>query len=347
MSLLVVPSPAWTLKYRGVTITQRIEKMVIAIEYVSFESGASPDLEITLEDRDRRWQGGWFPVRGDEIDLSIGYANALVSCGTFQVDEVELDCPPDVVKMKCLAVTITPDARTPISQQYESMTLADIAKLIAGRHGWALVNTPEQINIEFERVTQNQETDVEFLHKLARENNYEFTVKGGQLIFYSRTALENQAPIATFIRGDGELIRANFKAKTNLTYKAATVSYQNPDTKQLITATVKALPPVAVGDTYVVQKQCENAQDAVQKARAALHDHNALIVTGTLNCPGNPIPAGSVIAVSGWGNFDGNYMISKASHHLSRNEGYRTDFEIRSLNAPADGSDPADSGESA
>jgi uncharacterized protein len=337
-ALMPVPSPAWTLDYRGVAITGRIEKMVVGIEYTSFESGASPDLEITLEDRDRRWQGPWFPQRGDQVDVSIGYTGALVPCGRFQVDEVTLDGPPDQVKMKCLAVLITPDARTPNSIPYENFTLAQIADLIAGKHGWSLVNAPEAIDIQYERVTQNQETDVEFLHRLARENNYDFTVKGGQLIFYSKTALENQAAVFTYRRGDGNEEKFSFTAKTHVTYKSATVSYQNPDTKALITATVDADPAVAVGDTLPLQMQCENGQDAAQKAKAALHDHNMLIVTGKLTIPGQTIPAGSVIAVSGFGQFDGDYMIAKAIHRVNRNEGYSTELELRSINAPADGS---------
>ena len=314
--------------------------MVLAIEYTSFEGGESPDLEITLEDRDRRWQNQWFPQRGDQVDLSIGYTGALASCGTFQVDEVELDLPPDQVKMKCLAVTITPDARTPNSLPYENMTLAAIAKIIAGKHGWTLIHAPEAINIQYDRVTQNQETDVEFLHRLARENNYDFTVKGGQLIFYSRTQLDQQAPVATFRRGDGNIVRGNFKAKTLPTYKSSTVSYQNPDTKELITGTADADPPVAVGDTLTQQMQCENAQDATQKARAALYDHNMLIVTGTLNIPGQMVLTGQPIAVAGFGKFDGNYMVSKAIHRLGRDQGYSTQLELRSLNAPAEGSGP-------
>lgn len=336
-----VPSPAWQLKYRGIAITGRIEKMVVSIEYTSFESGESPDLEVTLEDRDRRWQGRWFPQRGDEVDLSIGYDQDLTSCGTFQVDEVELDFPPDQVKMKCLAATITPDARSPISQGYENVDLGAIAKIIATKHGWTLVHAPERINIQYERVTQSQEMDLEFLHRLARENNYDFTVKGGQLIFYSRTQLESAGAIATFRRGDGSLISGNFKAKTQATYRAATVSYQNPDTKALITGTAEADPPVAVGDTLTLQMQCENAQDATQKARAALHDHNMLIVTGTLSIPGQAtIPTGKPVAIKGFGKFDGNYIIAKAIHRLSRSEGYKTQLELRSVNAPADGSGP-------
>jgi len=335
-SIAIVPTPAWGLTYRGVAITGRISKMVVSIEYTSFESGASPDLTVTLEDRDRRWQGPWFPQRGDQVDLSIGYDNApLTSCGTFQVDEVELTGPPDQVKMKCLAVTITPSARTPNSQAYETVDLISIATTIATKHGWSVVAAPEAINVRFDRVTQTQETDLEFLHRLARENNYDFTVKGGKLIFYSRSALESQAPAATWRRGDGQEEKFEFTAKTHVTYKAATVSYQNPDTKSLITQTVNAEPAVAVGDTLDLQMQCENGQDAAQKAKAALHDHNALIVTGKLTGPGQTIPAGSVIAVSGWGQYDGNYMIEKAIHRLARNEGYTTELEVRSLNAPS------------
>jgi phage protein D len=147
--------------------------------------------------------------------------------------------------------------------------------------------------------------------------------------------------IATFQRGDGIVVSGNFKAKTQATYKAATVSYQNPDTKALITATAEADPPVAVGDTLTLQMQCENAQDAKQKTIAALHDHNMLIVTGILNIRGQQtIPTGMPIAIKGFGNFDGNYMIAKAIHRLSRSDGYKTQLELRSVNAPADGSGP-------
>ena len=77
-SSIPVPKPAWQLKYRGLAITNRIEKMVTSIEYTSYEGGASPDLEVTLEDRDRpEWQGRWFPQRGDQVDLWIGYDEDL------------------------------------------------------------------------------------------------------------------------------------------------------------------------------------------------------------------------------------------------------------------------------
>ena len=52
-------------------------------------------------------------------------------------------------------------------------------------------------------------------------------------------------------------------------------------------------------------------------------------MTGKLTGPGQTIPAGSVIAVSGWGQYDGNcYMIEKAIiYRLARHEGYTTELE--------------------
>ena len=65
----------------------------------------------------------------DAIKMRSIYGSAtatptLFTAGLSRFDEVELNGPPDQVKMKCLAVTITPDARTPTSLPYESMDLA-------------------------------------------------------------------------------------------------------------------------------------------------------------------------------------------------------------------------------
>ena len=59
-----VRSPNWILLYSGVNITADISHMVLSISYADELGGRSGDLEIELEDRDKRWQGAWFPQRG-------------------------------------------------------------------------------------------------------------------------------------------------------------------------------------------------------------------------------------------------------------------------------------------
>src|SRR5579859_5221603 len=119
-----VRAPKWVLTYQGVNITANISRMVIAITYQDCLDGASGALEVELGDHDKRWQGSWAPSAGDLVNLMIGYAGeALLPCGGFQVDDVSLSGPPDVLHLRCLETYITPAMRTRNSVGYENQTL--------------------------------------------------------------------------------------------------------------------------------------------------------------------------------------------------------------------------------
>ena len=329
-----VRSPRWVLFYQGVNITARIERMIRRITYQDHGSNASDEVEVELEDRDKRWQGPWFPAEGDRLNLQIGYdGEALLNCGDFQVDEVELNGPPDVVTMRCLAASIKPAMRTPNTNGYENQTLIQIATQIASKYGLNVVASPDAINVSFDRVTQLQETDLAFLRRLANDHNYDFTVRGNNLVFYSRTALEQTAPVLAIVRGQTPVKQYEFKSRTQQIYKAAEVSYFNPDTKALVTGTATASPAPPTGDTLKLQKRCANGQVATLKAQASLHDHNMLQVTGKLTLSGTIVlRAMKNVTVQGWGDFDGTYHMDSARHTLERPGGYTTEIEIRSVN---------------
>lgn len=331
VTLYSVRAPAWTVTYRGVAITSRIETMVLSIIYTAPAGGAAPDLEIELEDRDKRWQGPWFPQRGDLVDVSIGYKNeALAPCPSFQVDEVELKGAPDVVHLRCLAAYITDAMRTPNSVSYDGQTLLQAAKTIATKYGFSLNGAAVNPDVSFACLRQNQESDLEFLQRIAGEHNYEFTVRGTRMVFYSRPALEQRPAAGILHRGD--VLSFNFKAKTHRIYKAAQINYFDPVTKLLITHTAEASPPVPTGDTIKLIRRCENGQQAALKAQAELHRRNMLQATSTLEIPGNVAMTGGVIVtLDGWGTYDGNYFISTARHKLSRSAGFTTELEARSL----------------
>jgi uncharacterized protein len=324
-----VSQPGWALTYKGKPITARIESQTVSVTYTSHAGGKAPELEFEIEDRDKLWQGPWFPTRGDLVALTIGYANqASVSCGNFQVDEVELEGPPDVMHLRCIAAYITPAMRTPNSTPYEGQTLLGIAGQVAKKYGFTVVGAAVSPDVTFARQTQNQETDLEFLHRLARDHNYEFTLRGQNLVFYSRPALELQGSIAIIYRSNET--RFHLKTKTHQVYAAAQVSYQDPATKQLYTQTATGSSPT--GDTLHLVRRCENGQQASLKAAAELHRHNMLQTTAEITMPGNTqMAAGARITVSGWGNYDSDYLIQTARHKLARGSGYTTEIELRSV----------------
>lgn len=321
----------WVLTYKGVNITADISSMVTSITYTDLLDGASGSLEIVLEDHVKRWQGPWNPTEGDVVNLMIGYAEEpLLPCGDFQVDELSLSGPPDLFHLRCLAAYITPAMRTPNSTGYENQTLTQIASMIAAKYGLALISADSASNPAFARVTQRQETDLAFLRRLARAHNYEFTIRGAQLVFYSRASLEDSAPAATIARKD--LMRFDFRTKTHRVYKAAQVSYQFPETKQLLTQTAASTPPAPNGDTLKLAVRCENGQQASVKAASALHAANMVRTTANLTAIGETVyAAGNTVTIAGFGSNDGKYLIESARHHLERATSYTTEIEARRI----------------
>jgi phage protein D len=331
----IVPSPQWILNYSGVDITADISAMVLAIRYVDRLEGASGELEIELEDSQKRWQGPWYPALGDTISLQIGYrGNALLDCGQFQIDELELDGPPDVMRLRCLAAYITPAMRTVNTVAYENMSILEIAAQIAMKYGLTMVvaSSESANDLLFERVTQRRQTDLEFLKRLALEHNFDFTVRASQLIFYERAALESVAAVAAITRSD--TVRFSFRNRARRIYEGAQFSYFDPDTKELISQSASVDTSSPTGDTLKIVARCENAQQARVKAEALLHLHNMVFIDASLDGPGNVVlVAGNNVQLSGWGALDGTYLIETARHHLGRANGYSTSIAARRVSA--------------
>ncbi len=325
-----VRTPAWQLTYASVNITADITGMVLGIDYDSREERLADELTVQLEDRDQRWQGPWYPVYGDTVTLQIGYAGEpLLPCGSFQVDAIELEGPPDVVHLKCLAAGITPSLRTRSSVGYENVSLASVADQIATKHNFTVVNAPPPTALIRARITQRHETDLAFLHRLAKQYNYDFSVRGTQLIFYPRTPLETAPTVLSIQRTD--VTKFEFKGKTGHIFAAATVSYQNFRTKSLISQTTTA-PAALTGDTLALPRRAESASDAQAQAVAELHRRTMHQLTCRIELPGTTrVVAGNNVAIAGFGGNDGVYLITRARHALDRANGYHTEFEGRLL----------------
>jgi uncharacterized protein len=322
-----VRSPRWQLTYQGVDITTETAPMVTRIAYTDYVSGLSGDLEIAFEDRDGRWQNSWYPTPGNQLSLAIGYlGETLLPCGEFQVDEVELTGPPDAFRIRCLAAFITPPMRTRNSLGYENQTLLGIAQFIADKYGFVLSSAGELVDVAFARVTQKNETDLAFLKRLAIEHGYDFTLRGPILVFYSRTVLEAVPPLLTISRS--ELERFEFRNRTHGTYLTSQVSYQRGLDKALISLSTAAAAPIPTTDVAKFVARCENAQQALVKAQAALLNNNTDFVEASLTMPGSvAIASGITVNMSGFGVFDGVYIIRTVCHQIDRAHGYVTGVE--------------------
>ena len=318
--------PIFKIEYNQKDITKDVSNQVLNIEYTDYEHGQSDEITITFDDTQKLWQSSWIPSKGDSLRVFIGYeGEKLLNCGVFEIDEIEFATPPDILTVKALATGITKALRQNNSVAYENKTLKQIASEIAQKHSLTLVGEIEDVRVE--RITQNQERDLTFLKKLAEQYGYIFKIAEGNLVFYKTEKLTGADAAKILYRID--LSRISLTEKTSKNYKAVTVSYHNPKTGKKITATAKNEKCVK-GDTLKITERCENKQQALLKAKAALAKGNNTI-EGSIDLIGTPsLIAGLNIELKDLGYFSGKYHITQTRHFIDRTSGYGTSLEVKS-----------------
>ena len=318
--------PIFKIEYNQKDITKDVSNQILNIEYTDYEHGQSDEITITFDDTQKLWQSSWIPSKGDSLRVFIGYeGEKLLNCGVFEIDEIEFATPPDTLIVKALATGITKALRQNNSVAYENKTLKQIASEIAQKHSLTLVGEIEDVRVE--RITQNQERDLTFLKKLAEQYGYIFKIAEGNLVFYKTEKLTGADAAKILYRTD--LTRITLSEKTSKNYKAVTVTYHNPKTGKKITATAKNEKCVK-GDTLKITERCENKQQALLKAKAALAKGNNTI-EGSIDLVGTPsLIAGLNIELKDLGYFSGKYHITQTRHFIDRTSGYGTSLEVKS-----------------
>lgn len=340
LSLSTIPEPKVIVIYERRDITTVISPALIEISYTDFMEGESDSVEILLEDVDRRWQNAWYPQHGDMVSVQLGYANGpLLPCGDFEVDEVELEGPPDTIRIKGLAAGVKRSVRTYNGRAYENTTLADIARTVAQRNKLKLSGTIEAVKIS--RVTQVYETDLTFLKRVAESYGYSFSVRGDKLTFFKRAELKKAESTLTITRQDVTSFR--FRDKVHGVVVAATVSYHDPKTKKTKKATVKdkeAKHNAHSADELKRNVRAENEQQAQLKADAALDLANEDQTGGGLTLPGEVrLMSGVNVLLVGFGAMDGKYTVTQARHRVSRSSGYGTEVDLKRVRDPEQGAE--------
>lgn len=332
MADVIVPQPQFKLTYDQKDITTELAPYILQITYTDVLEGESDELEVNIEDRDHRWKNGWFPGKGDKLALQIGYAGEATSnIGGFEIDEIEFNGAPDTISIRALAAGVQAALRTSNTKAFESKTLKQIAEELAAGQGLTLVGSGDNTGRSYQRVTQNNETDLAFLNRLGKAEGIVFSIKDGKLVWHDQAKLDEAQTVTVITRTDME--RFTFRAKTATTYKACQVSYHDPKTKSLKSHTEKA-DGVPSGDTLKLVERCETLDDAKAKAKAALRSSNGKQVEGSVTVYGNPkLRAGCNIEVQGLGLLDGGYQILKARHSMERGRGYTTELELSTSTA--------------
>lgn len=321
--------------YMGTNITTELAPNLLSFKYNDNE-GKSDEIQIDLEDRDRKWQDPWLPGDGDKITAAIRLLNwrkeggvSQLDCGTFFVDDVSFKGPPDTISIKALSVPFDSGGKdTAHTRAWENATLPAILGDVAISAGLTLVYDAPVFS--YDRVDQTRETDLSFAKRITKKEGLSVKVTRGQLVIYSELAYESKSTARTITRGESDVLSYNFnKAAAEEKYKTAEVSYFDDKQKKNVKY-VYQVPGVDKGPTLKINKRAKNIDEAKRWAQAEARAKNKKSKTGKLTMMGDEnLIQGITVELKNFGAFSGKYFIESSVHNVTG--GYTADISIREV----------------
>lgn len=323
------------ISYQGVNITTDIAPYLKSFTFNDNE-GKSDEIQLEMEDSERKWQGPWLPQKGDTIVANISLnnwhqegANTQLQCGTFYVDEVSFKGPPDAVNIKAISVPFTSGGKdTKHTRAWENAPLTAIMGELASSAGLGLFyDAPDFI---YDRVEQDKKTDLAMAKELAKREGLSVKVADGQMVVYDELTYEGKGPIKTLTRGSSNIESYNFKVTAaEEQYKKVELTYWDGKQKKNIKY-VYDVPGVADGPTLKVNKYAKSLDEAKRWAQKEARNKNKSSKSGDMTLMGDEsMLQGQNVQISGFGAFDGKYFIESASHRVTG--GYTVNIKLREV----------------
>lgn len=335
-----VAATPFTVLYNTKNITADIAKYMLSIGYKDKTHGESDEIEIELEDVDALWQNGWYPEKGAKLTVTMG----LLQCGVFEIDEIEFKGPPTTVSIRGMATGISSSLRSKKSDAHENKTLKQIAEKVAAKNNLTVSGEVPEITIG--RVTQNKETDLAFLKRVAGAYGVLFSVRDKVIIFTSVYDLEKRA--SSFVLDVTDLVSYSLKDKADAPKKTRSV-HGNSKSNEKVEADKNysdwevedgyKYPDSTSEDEEVDYSYSENKQQAEAKAKAVMHLSAKNQFEGSIEIGSSEFydlaMAGNNFQLNGIGKLSGKYHIESSSHKLDKSGGRTVECEIKRLQLPA------------
>ena len=290
-----------------------------------------------------------FPLKiGSEIEVLLSAVEGTSLSSIFKGVIVSLE--PEFDKGTTLGFRAYDGShtlnQTKRADTYQNMTAGDIARKVGQRAG-VDEGTIDSAGPAYDFIQQNNETDWEFLWKLAQRIDFEVLVIDHKLYFRKAGPPAGTQDIT--VKWPDQLI--NFRPRVTGVQQVdqVTVRARDISRNQPFEATESVPQPVSTigikrsdasaavkGGTLVVADRPVTSQQEAEDLAKAYANH---LAAGYLEAEGvakgNPlIKAGSKIKIDGVGtSFGGTYVVSSCTHLYQGTHGYKTIFSIAGRSA--------------
>jgi len=196
-------------------------------------------LELDIENLDYRWLKEWYPDENARLVVGIvqteGGKTKFLDLGSFYVDEPTFT--NNRLSLKCLALPLDQNIREQInSVAWEKITLKGLLEKIATKHEMSFELYAD--DLFFERLDQDNETDLGFLKRIASETALSLKVGDDKIIVFDDEKIKNTESIDIFSVNDYRIRSFTLRKKNQSVYDKVEVSYYDADKKQHIIETL-------------------------------------------------------------------------------------------------------------
>lgn len=331
-----------TVQYAGQAVAENVTRHLESFDYTDVVDGKHTDsLNLVFADAQGYWLNEWFPERGKVLKAAIVTrdwpGSKTLNCGTFELDDVNFQGPPNTCAISGLAVGVSSALRRQKNNEgWESITIQEIAQKIANKHGFSLEYEGGQQE-KIDRFDQRDQTDMELIALLCEKYGLGLQVTDKKIKIFDAKKRDAESAAITFKKNANGYIRHNLRIQSADVYKGVQITYFDPVNKNPIAYFYDAeagkwsneKPPS--GYILVLNERCQSKSEAQTIGQAALREKNKIEATGSVTVLGDPdIKAGTTAALEGFGKFDdGQYFVEQVQHHYDKQSGYETVAQIR------------------
>ncbi len=256
-----------------------------------------------------------------------------LDCGEFTIDSVAASGPPSIATIKATSLPYLASVRKVTANKvWEKYTLFGIAREIAANNGMLFMY--ESKNSPFyERREQLNTSDIDFLSALCHDAGLSLKATNNILVLFDQADYEAKPVVTAIKRKSGSYISYKLSTgKAGCAYASCRVSYADPIEKQTIEGIAYRNdydPEDEDNQRLEIKAKVKTAEEAEALAEKQLRLYNKHERTASFTMPGNTeLVAGLAVQLSGFGPWDGKYIISQAKHSVD-GSGYITKINLR------------------
>ncbi|WLP53187.1 phage late control D family protein [Agrobacterium fabrum] len=216
----------------GVPVAGHFYERLLSLTVTDEEGMKSDTVDIELNDGPPNFLA--IPRKGAIISVKMGFGDDLVPKGVFTADKVNVDCLPYKMSISGKAADLrSGKLKERQERSWDKSKLGDILSQIASESGLTPAIDDDLADFEYDWLAQQDESNINFLRRLAERHNGLFAVKQKRLIFtrLGSGLSASGAPLGSIILTPEKIKVGSLKVEINdrTKYSKVVAYYQDSD----------------------------------------------------------------------------------------------------------------------